>query len=150
MARDEFLTEQQEQQVVQAITEAENTTSSEIRVHIEHTCDGEPLERAKEVFADLAMSETELNNGVLLYLATDDHKIAIYGGKGIHEKVGQAFWDSTIKQMIGHFKADEFEEGMVEAVKNIGEQLAKYFPYQDGDENELSDDISYHANRDDD
>jgi uncharacterized membrane protein len=150
MAREAFLSEQQEQLVVQAITEAEKTTSSEIRVHIEHTCDDEPLERAKELFADLAMSETELNNGVLLYIATDDHKIAVYGGKGIHEQVGQSFWDSTIEKLVAHFKKDEFVEGMVEAVKNIGNELSTYFPYQKGDENELSDDISYHANRDDD
>lgn len=148
MAREAFLTKDEEEQIVEAITQAENMTSGEIRVHIEHNCDGEPLERAKEIFAELAMHETELRNGVLLYVATDDHKIAVFGGKGIHEQVGQQFWDTTIHEMITYFKSDQFVDGMVYAVRSIGKQLKDFFPYQTDDVNELPDDISYNSNRD--
>jgi uncharacterized membrane protein len=148
MSRSDFLTKEQEQRVVDAIAEAENVTSGEIRVHIENTCEGEPLERAKELFAELNMHKTELRNGVLLYIATDDHKVAVFGGKAIHDQVGQRFWDDTISEMTNYFRKGNFVDGMVFAVRSIGKQLTDFFPYQKDDVNELSDDISYNSNKD--
>lgn len=149
MAEQNFLTEEQEEQVVDAIQRTEKVTSGEVRVHIEHTCEDDALDRAKELFKEMDMHETELKNGVLVYVASDDHKVAVFGGKGIHEKVGQNFWDDVIKLMISHFKQDEFEAGLVKAVDRIGEKLSSYFPYQKDDVNELPDEISYNPNIDD-
>lgn len=142
MAR--FLTKEQEQTIIDAIKEAEMNTSGEVRVHIEDKCKGDdPIERAKEVFAKLGMHETELHNGVIIYVATKDHKMAVWGDKGIHEKVGQQFWEGEIGLMEKYFQADDYESGLRDAVLQIGEKLKEFFPYQKNDQNELSDDISY-------
>jgi len=143
-----FLSEQQEKNIVEAIQTAEKQTSGEIRVHIEHVCKRNPLKRAKKLFHKLEMDQTEQQNGVLLYIASDDHKVAIYGGKGIHEQVGQLFWDDVLQQLIENFRNDYVERGIKKAVRQIGEKLKTYFPYQTDDENELSDEISTHQNRD--
>jgi uncharacterized membrane protein len=45
--------------------------------------------------------------------------------------------------MSQHFKKGEFVEGIKEAVLSCGEALKKYFPFQNNDSNELSNDISY-------
>lgn len=75
----EFLNEDQEKAVIRAIREAETSSSGEIRVHLEAKCDkDDPIERAKEVFAELNMHETELRNGTIIYVASEDHKIAIW------------------------------------------------------------------------
>ena len=145
-----FLTKDQEEQIVAAIKRAELKTSGEIRVHIEHTCKQEALERAKVVFHELDMDETEQQNGVLVYVASEDHKVAVFGGEGINDKVGQGFWDDVLALMIEHFKQDQFEVGIEKAVDRIGEKLVEYFPYQRDDVNELSNDISYKQNRDSD
>ena len=47
---EEFLTPNDEQEIVAAIKTAEKNTSGEIRVHIETTATIDPYERAKEVF----------------------------------------------------------------------------------------------------
>lgn len=47
---EDFLTKEEEQEIVQAIVIAEKNTSGEIRVHIEETSEKPPIERAKEVF----------------------------------------------------------------------------------------------------
>ncbi len=147
MAR--FLTKDQEQTIIKAIREAENQTSGEIRVHIEPKCKPEdPLERAMEVFAELHMHETELRNGVIIYVSTDDHKLAIWGDKGINEKVGQDFWEHELELMTKYFKAEDYETGLKEVIAHIGNKLREFFPYQKDDTNELSDDISYGEEKD--
>lgn len=138
-----ILTEQEEQDVVKAIVRAEQKTSGEIRVHIEATCKGDPLQRAISLFPKLVMHNTRHHNGVLLYIASRDHKLAIYGDKAIHEHAGQHFWDSIIHNMQEHFKAGSFGKGIVEAVLAIGDTLHDRFPHETDDENELSNTISY-------
>jgi hypothetical protein len=62
------LSAQEELELVEAIKSAELNTSGEIRVHIDPSSDKDGLERAKEVFFELKMNETEAQNGVLFYL----------------------------------------------------------------------------------
>jgi len=139
-----FLTQEQEEHIVEAIHQAEEATSGEIRVHLEKKCtDDSPIERAKQVFSDLKMHETELRNGVIVYIAWKDHKVAIWGDEGIHDKVGQSFWEEEVELLISYFKKEDYETGISEVVLQIGQKLKEYFPFQKGDVNELSDSISY-------
>ncbi len=139
----EFFTAAESEQIVQAIRDAEKSTSGEIRVHLEERCKGEPLKRATELFAKLKMQATEQRNGVIFYLAVEDKKFAIYGDKGINEKVPADFWQQTRDLMQGHFKEGRFTQGLSEGVLLAGIQLKAYFPYQKDDVNELDDNISY-------
>jgi uncharacterized membrane protein len=146
----DFLNEDQEKTIIRAIREAETSSSGEIRVHLEAKCKkDDPIERAKEVFAELKMHETELRNGTIIYVATEDHKIAIWGDEGIHSKVGQNFWNDELDLLTKYFMADDYETGLREAVLRVGEKLREFFPYQGEDDiNELSDDISYGDDKD--
>ena len=127
-----------------AIKEAETNTSGEIRVHIEDRCKiGDPIKRAIEMFGELHMYETELRNGVIVYVAIKDHKLAVWGDEGIHKKVGQNFWNDVLATVQKYFSAKDYETGLSEAILMIGDKLKEYFPYQSNDVNELSDDISY-------
>lgn len=139
-----FLSKEEEKTIVSAIKEAELNTSGEVRVHLEPKCATEdPVTRAKEVFSELGMHETELQNGVIIYVATKDHKMAIWGDKGIHEKVGQSFWDEEIALMKKYFQAEDYESGLRDAILMVGQKLKEFFPFQSDDVNELDDDISY-------
>jgi uncharacterized membrane protein len=137
-----FLTAAEEQEIVQAIGIAEKNTSGEIRVHIEESTSIAAIDRAMEVFVQLKMHQTALKNGVLIYLAIEDKKFAICGDKGINDIVGINFWDSTRDCMATHFKNGNFKHGLIDGVLKAGAQLQKHFPYQDGDQNELTNEIS--------
>jgi len=139
---EDFLTKEEEQEIVEAIRMAEKETSGEIRVHIEKTTSKVPFDRALEVFHLLKMDETELKNGVLIYLAVDDHKFVICGDKGIDDLVEDDFWDSTKEVMATQFKAGNFKQGLIEGITKAGAQLQKHFPFGEGDTNELSNEIS--------
>lgn len=140
----DFFTVAESEQIVQAIRDAEKATSGEIRVHLEEKCKGDALKRAIELFHILKMDATELHNGVVIYLAVEDKKFAIYGGKGINEKVPANFWQQTRDVMQAHFKEGRFAQGLSEGILQAGQQLKTYFPYQNEDANELDDNISYH------
>jgi uncharacterized membrane protein len=136
-------TEEEQQRISQAIEQAEKNTSGEIRVCIEKTCSEDVLDRAANYFAKLDMHRTKLRNGVLIYVATVDRKFAIIGDAGINKAVPDDFWDVTKEAMLAHFKYGELVEGIVTGLNMAGQQLKKYFPYQTGDTNELSDDIAF-------
>jgi uncharacterized membrane protein len=101
------------------------------------------LDRAKELFYQLSMHQTAQGNGVLLYLAVKDHQLAIYGGQGIHEKVGTAFWNKEVKQMLSEFKGKHYAEGIEHTVTDIGEALRTHFPFDKNDKNELPNHIIF-------
>lgn len=139
----QFFKEEQRNQIVRAISEAEAMTSGEIRLHVEATCKHEnTLDRATEIFYQLKMDATEQKNGVLIYLAHRDHRFAIIGDKGINEVVPANFWDSIKEVMRGHFKKQQFLEGVLFAIQETGLHLKKYFPLQANDKNELTNEIS--------
>jgi uncharacterized membrane protein len=141
-----FFSKEQQDKIVAAIKEAELNTSGEIRVHLEPNCSIDSVERAKQVFEELKMHETELKNGVLFYLAYSDKKFAIIGDNGIHEKVSDSFWNEEKELMKTHFIQKQFTEGLCIAIAKAGQKLKEHFPYQTNDTNELSNEISFGGN----
>jgi uncharacterized membrane protein len=137
-----FLSQEEEQAIVEAIQMAEKETSGEIRVHIEKTTSKDAFDRALEVFNMLEMDKTELKNGVLIYLAINDRTFVICGDEGINNLVENDFWDCTKEAMLQQFKKGDFKQGLIDGILRAGEQLKKYFPWQEGDTNELSNEIS--------
>ncbi len=139
---EDFLTVEQEQEIVDAIRLAEKNTSGEIRVHLEKSTEKDTLERAKEVFYFLKMDATKKHNGILFYVAVDDKKFSIIGDKGINDLVPDDFWNSIKKNIISQFKKGNYTEGLKQGILESGIKLKQYFPYQSHDKNELPDSIS--------
>jgi len=138
-----FLTKEQQLAIVQAITDAERTTSGEIRVHLENSCNGDVLDCAVHVFKKLKMHKTALRNGVLIYLAVNNKKFAILGDAGINSKVPEGFWDQVKEVMAAEFAKGDFATGLTQGIRMAGEKLRAYFPVTANDKNELSNEISF-------
>lgn len=139
---EDFLTQAEEQEIVNAICQAEKNTSGEIRVHIEKTTSIDAFDRAKEVFHQLKMDETQLKNGVLIYIAVEDKTFVICGDQGINDIVEDDFWNKTKEIMVAHFKEGNFKQGLIDGILSAGEELKKHFPWTKDDTNELSNEIS--------
>jgi uncharacterized membrane protein len=141
-----YFTEENKLQIANAIRVAELNTSGEIRVHIEKFCKGDVLDQATYVFEKLEMHKTKLRNGVLFYMAIEDHKFAILGDAGINQKVSEDFWENVKEVVLSNFKEGKLPEGLTRGILMAGEQLKAHFPYQNNDKNELSDEISFGKN----
>src|SRR5688500_8154914 len=100
------------------------------------------MERAWEIFHKLGMDKTELRNGILFYLAIEEHRFAVIGDEGIHKKVGTEFWVNLSRLMEEYFQRKKFAQGLSESIHMAGEQLAIHFPRLTSDQNELPDHIS--------
>jgi uncharacterized membrane protein len=141
-----ILNREEDRRVVEAIRQAELNTSGEIKVHIENHCRGNVEERSLVVFDKLKLNETQLRNGVLIYLAVKDHKFAILGDEGIDKVVEDSFWNDVKDLMQSRFKENRFADGLEEGIMRCGEKLKNFFPYQSDDTNEIPDNISYENN----
>jgi uncharacterized membrane protein len=141
-----LLRDEERRRVVEAIGVAEDRSRGEVRVHVERTCrGGDPIARAGALFERLGMTATELRNGVLIYIATDDRVFAIVGDRGIDEKVGAGFWTQIAEDMGRRFVEREFAAGLVDAISRVGDALAAHYPREGGrpDADELPDEISF-------
>lgn len=139
----DFLSKNEKSAIVKAIADAEDSTSGEIRVHIERKCKSDVLDRAAYIFSELKMHKTALRNGVLFYLAIEDKKFAIIGDVGINKVVPTGFWDNIKAEMASCFIKSQFAEGLSKGIEMTGVQLKSFFPHQANDVNELSDEISF-------
>lgn len=127
---------------MQAIREAESTSSGEIRVLIQHgKLLSDPFVAAQKKFHRLGMHKTRERNAVLIFVAPRAHKFAVIGDKAIHQKCGGEFWHTIVGKMRMHFKNEKFTDALVEAVEEIGTVLARHFPKRSEDANELPDDV---------
>ena len=138
-----FFSKEDEARIVTAIQSAERQTSGEIRVHLERKSKGDVLKDALRIFHKLGMHKTEQRNGVLILLVPKAKQFAIIGDEGINNAVPPGFWEEERNIMQQHFRKQAYVEGLTTVIQQIGEKLKTFFPYQDDDVNELSDEISY-------
>jgi uncharacterized membrane protein len=143
MKASSFFSKAQQDQIREAIMEAEKETSGEIRVHVETRIEGDVLDRAAWIFNKIHMNKTADRNGVLFYLAVENRKFAIIGDLGINSKVQEGFWDMVKDLMEKEFRNDRFAEGLAAGINLAGHQLKEHFPFHKEDINELSDEISF-------
>ncbi|NII25338.1 TPM domain-containing protein [Pseudoflavitalea sp. X16] len=143
--KSDFFSADEKKQVIKAIQDAELATSGEIRVYIESRCRYvDPLDRAAELFWSLKMDYTKDHNAVLVYVAVRDHQFAVFADQGIHEKVGNEFWNKEVQAMKKHFVQNHYADAVVQVVTDVGAALQHHFPFnRETDKNELPDDIIF-------
>ena len=141
----EFFSKEENEMIVQAIRDAEQQTSGEVRIFIESRCRFmDPLNRAQEIFRQLKMENTEHRNGVLFYAALKDRHLAIFADSGIHTAAGEQYWVDVVQQILSLFNKENYALGIKECISKIGEALKYHFPYdREADKNELPDEIIF-------
>jgi uncharacterized membrane protein len=122
-----LLNEEDNRLIVKSIRQAEKNTSGEIRVFIESRCSWmDSMNRAAEIFFSLEM------------------QVALFGDEGIHNKLGDVYWNEKVAEMISSFQNEDYGKGVAECVIQVGEALHQHFPYMgNADKNELPDEIVF-------
>jgi uncharacterized membrane protein len=128
--------------IQQAIADSERSHSGEIRFAVEASLpwsylkrDAPARQRAAMVFSKLRVWDTEQNNGVLIYVELADHSIEVIADRGIARCVPRAEWDAICAAMRDQLRTGRFEQGAIEAVRSVGELLARHFPLAEGERN---------------
>lgn len=137
----EFINQLDEARIVDAIAQAERKSSGEVRVYVSRRRRTDPLAIAQKRFLDLGMTRTRHRNAVLIYIAPRTRQFAIVGDAGVHEKCGDAFWREVSASMTDLLKEGRFTDALVGAIQKVGDLLARHFPRDSDDQNELPDRI---------
>jgi len=98
-----------------------------------------PRQRARQVFAQLDVWDTEHNSGVLIYVQLMDRRIEILADRGISAKVGQHEWNAICRRMEDTFRERRFEQGVLDGIREITALLGRHFPPRGVNPNELPD-----------
>lgn len=132
-----------EARLVEAIRAAERGNRGELRLHLERRYPGDgPIERAAQLFEALGLWRTRAGTGVLLYVAVEDHKAAVFAGPGIHAAAEPGFWKDVSREVAEGFRSNQPTAGLISAIGHIGELLRTHVPGDDDAGNELPDVVS--------
>jgi len=130
--------------ITQAIRAGELRSSGEIRFVIETALElgdlwagSMPRLRAQQVFSDLHIWNTELRNGVLIYISMADRDVEIVADRGAAALIPPASWEAVCRLMEDHFRAGRFTEGAIGGVEAVAGLLERHFPRGAADRNEL-------------
>ena len=96
-----------------------------------------PRARALEMFSRLRVWDTEHNSGVLIYVQAVDRHIEIIADRGINAKVEQRQWEAIAGRMQTEFRAQRYEAGVIEGMREITALLAQHFPPTGANPDEL-------------
>jgi uncharacterized membrane protein len=139
-----FFNRQDQYAITQAVTEAEQGHVGEIQVVIEghipaHQAYVQNVQaRARQLFAELGVWDTEYNSGVLLYINLCERNVEIVIDRGIKHATVQADWEQICQCITADLKAQKYREAVVQGVLKIGEILNQYYAsYAVNKENEI-------------
>ena len=106
-----------------------------VRVVIESSLSSENLrarvsarERALKVFSDLAVWDTEDNNGVLLYVLLADRAVEIVADRAAARRVDRQRWQTVCEHLSERYHEARFLDGTLLAIDEIHALLAEVFP----------------------
>lgn len=133
-----------EQAISAAIQRAEARSSGEIRFAIETALDiedlwagVEPRERALQVFSQLRVWDTELRNGVLIYVLVADRDVEIVADRGAATRISPTEWEAVCRLIESHFREGRFQEGALAGVEAVSGLLEREFTSRAGNRDEL-------------
>jgi len=96
-----------------------------------------PRERAIHVFSLLRVWDTAANNGVLIYVLVADGAIELVADRAVAARIPQEEWERLCREIETAFGAGRYGEGAVAAVRAVGAHLARHFPAERGESDEL-------------
>ena len=89
-------------------------------------------QRAAMMFSKLRVWDTEANNGVLIYVLLAAHHLEIVADRGITRHVPPTEWQAMIDRLSQAFAQGQVEQGLTQAVDDVGAALERHFPLPPG------------------
>lgn len=94
---------------------------------------------AKAQFYQQGVHMTREHSGVLFFVSLAEHYVEIVADQGIHEKLGEAHWHGIVQAFIEEVHKGQVVDGFVAAITACGAAMAKHYPPEPGNADELSD-----------
>lgn len=122
-------------EITEYIKESESTHSGEIVFCVEHALNIKqifnkvtPRQRAIELFSDMHVWDTELNNGAFIYLLLVERDIEIIVDRGLSSVVTSAELEDICLNVKTFFEKSEYKLGVFSAIDRLSQILRNNFP----------------------
>jgi len=92
---------------------------------------------AERAFYEHSLSGTAGGTGVLIYISAFERMVYVLGDSTISEKLTDADFGDVKDAIIAGFADGRRGEGLCNGIRLCGEKLAVHFPIEEGDVNEL-------------
>jgi uncharacterized membrane protein len=93
-------------------------------------------QRARQVFAQLGVWDTERNSGVLLYVLLAERRIEIVVDRGVAARVSPAQWDTVSATMRQAYAQGQWRAGSLAGIAAAHALLRDAFPHDGSRNNE--------------
>ncbi len=132
--------------IKEEIAEVEKLTCGEIRLSIRNKRNlAERLHSQHELavkdFERLGMANTKSKTGILIFIIFGERFYDILADEGIHPKIHLSAWNGLELKLKEEFRKGNYTEGILNVIKIMGDILKEEFPREDGEINELDDDV---------
>ncbi|HZW12673.1 MAG TPA: TPM domain-containing protein [Noviherbaspirillum sp.] len=97
-----------------------------------------PRERARELFAQYHVWDTEENCGVLVYINLADHQVEIVADRGVGRVVSAGDWEAICRTMTKGFARGDYHNSIIAALEELNALLQKHYPDDGSVHNQLS------------
>lgn len=95
-------------------------------------------ERARELFTNYRIWDTEENCGVLIYINLADHKVEIITDRGVGRLIGPQDWQAICLAMTTGFAHGAFHDSVITALDQLNLLLQAHLPATGTRPNQLS------------
>jgi len=85
------------------------------------------------------LTPVQNRTGVLILVSLEENEAAIVADKGIASKVPPDYWQTLNETLVDAIKQGKHAEGIIQEIETVGAELARHFPRESDDINELPD-----------
>jgi putative membrane protein len=102
--------------------------------------------RAVQAFYEKGLYRTRDETGILLFISIFERKVWILGDRGINARIPAESWQQLVQLLTTGIREDRACEALCNVIAHCGEELARHFPREGDDRNELQDELIVGSN----
>jgi uncharacterized protein len=123
-------------QLEKQLAQYEDSTSNQIAILITSSLEGESIEDYSiKVAEKWALGKKDKDNGVLLLIAVDDHKMRIEVGEGLEGVLTDALSSRIIRnEMAPNFRRSDYDSGVIAAIDGIIKAIGGEYTAEDSND----------------
>jgi len=96
---------------------------------------------AHQAFDSLHAHKTAGGTGVVIYLSLFERRVCVWADRAVSAKIPETEWKDITESLVRSIRDGRTRDGLIEAIRKCGDVLAKHFPIQPSDVNELSNEL---------
>lgn len=98
-------------------------------------------ERAIRAFYEKGLYRTRNETGILIFISLFERKVWILGDRGINSKIPAEAWGELVQTLTAGIREGRAAVALCQVINRCGAELARHFPREADDSNELQDEI---------